>query len=232
VDVLTADLRSLLIAAAESPPDRRDQWVEPVARHGDRAIRELARWLDDRDLRDFALTTILRAGELGWAAAAEDALNEALHDGTSAPKRPSPGHAKVDGLVRGQLYRRTALHESGLGGNRQTGISYPAHGDHALLLPTVGGRETYGYHDRWDGDDFIYYGEWKGTPEMAMTGGNAAIVDRSPNLYLFTGQGHGVYRFEGQFEYLTHTTEWTERAGNVQRAIVFRLRRVSASVEL
>jgi hypothetical protein len=120
-----------------------------------------------------------------------------------------------------------------LGGNRQTGISYPRDGTHVLLFPTSGGRDHFGYNDRWDGEDeFLYYGEWKGSPKMSLTGGNAAIIDRSPNLYLLPAVSKGLYRFEGAFEYLTHTMEWTKREGNPQRAIVFRLRRVSDTVEL
>jgi hypothetical protein len=247
---MTEGLRSLLIGAAEAPPNRRFEWRERIARHGDIAVRALADWLHDEELREFALSTIVRAAELGaapialavlkqagrgqldreWHAEIERATDRISRVRPIAPRaRPT---ASVAQLVRGQIYRRTELHEAGLGGNRQTGISYPADGGHAMLLTTVGGGEHYGYRDRWAGDDFLYYGEWKGTPEMSLTGGNAAIINRSPNLYLFASQGKGSYRFEGAFEYLTHTTEWTQREGNQQRAIVFRLRRVSDAVEL
>lgn len=245
-----SELRTLLTAAAASRADDRGEWRDPIAQHGDAAVRALDEWLDDRDLRAFALATILRAAELGAAPIAEAVLRKAqrralaaagsseLGDAADAverlrgvgnPETPSP----IRRLVRGRVYRRVGLHAAGLGGNRQTGISYPANGNHALLLTTIGGREHFGYNDRWEGDDeLLYYGEWKGTPEMSLSGGNAAIIERSPNLYLFASEGKGFYRFEGAFEYLTHTTEWTKREGNPQRAIVFRLRRVSDTVEL
>ncbi len=94
------------------------------------------------------------------------------------------------------------------------------------------GREVYGYEDRWDGDEFLYYGEWSGSADMALTGGNAAIVDRSPHLYLFTGHSKGVYRFEGQFEHVAHSHEWAKREGQQAKALVFRLRMVGDRVDL
>jgi len=243
-------LDDLLRAAAAEPPDRRDQWRDQIANQGDAAVRALDPWLDDPDLRPFALSTIRRAAELGARPIAEvvlrraqrrvlatagaselavaaDALHAITHSGESRVE------AKLTRLVRGRLYRRSQLFGAGLGGNPQAGISYPANGDHALLLPTPGGRVRFGYNDRWaDAEEYLYYGEWKGSPDMSFSGGNKAIIERSPNLYFFPGQGNGLYRFEGAFEYLTHTFEWTERDRRRQRAIVFRLRRVSDTVDL
>ena len=233
---MTNDLSSLLIGAAESPPDRRDEWREPIALHGDWAVRALGPWLDRSDLRPFALSTILRAAELGAAPIAQAVLRQAQRRALASAGaselgeaadalgqlRPEPAAApRLTRLVRGRLYRRPELFATGLGGNPQAGISYPAKGDHALLLSTPGGHQRFGYNDRWDGEDeYLYYGEWKGTPEMSLKGGNAAIIERSPKLYFFQGQGKGLYRLEGAFEYLTHTLEWTKRDGNPQRALV------------
>lgn len=246
------NLQQALIGAAESPPGRRDWWSDKIAAHGVAAIEALAGWLSDADLREFALETIVMAAERGGqvaAGAAQSVLSDfdtrhLSRDQLAAFGRaqgrvdtlvrhapPNPEPARLTSLVAGRLYRRRELHRSGLGGNQQKGISYPASGRHALLFSGGTGREVYGYEDRWDRDEFHYYGEWSGSGDMTMTGGNAAIVDRSPHLYVFTGQSKGVVRFEGRFEYVKHFNEWTKREGKQARAIVFRVRKVADRVE-
>jgi hypothetical protein len=243
------ELRKLLIAVAESPPDQRYESVDRAAAHGPAAIDAVADWLYDGDRADFALAVISRVAAAGAAQKAYAVLadvqrrqihpirlarlvREAERIGEMLATQATRQRASLTHLERGATYRRSELHAAGLGGNRQTGISYPRTGDHALLMSTAGGKGHFGYHDRWEGDDYIYYGEWKGGPEMSMSGGNAAIIERSPNLYLFTSLGHGEYRFEGRMEYVEHSTEWTERAGKRQQAIVFRLRRVADRVDV
>jgi hypothetical protein len=246
---MTRDLKALMDAASRATPDEREKLGEQIARYGDDAVRAMEPWLDEPELRPFAASTIRRAAELGarpiaeavlrkaqrrvLAAAGASELGETAEAISDLRQREAPRPRVLTRLVKGWLYRRPELFAAGLGGNPQAGISYPAKGDHALLLPTPGGRQKFGYRDRWDGpEEFLYYGEWKGTPDMSLTGGNQVIIERSPKLYFFPGQGKGIYLFEGAFEYLTHTFEWTERDRNRQRAIVFRLRRVSHTVEL
>lgn len=251
---MAPDLQHALIGAAESPPARRDWWSESIAKHGVPAIDALAEWLSDDDLRPFALRTIVLAAEHGGQVALGAAQSVLAGFDTRqmsrdelatfwraqgridalAKHRPigPPAGGPIGDLVAGRLYRRTALHAAGLGGNRQKGISYPANGDHATLFPTGQGRDVYGYEDRWDGDEFVYYGEWSGSGDMTFTGGNQAIIDRSPNLYLLVGQGKGIYLFEGRFEYSGHTFQRAVREGKEARAIVFRLRKVSERVDL
>jgi hypothetical protein len=67
---------------------------------------------------------------------------------------------------------------------------------------------------------------------MSLTGGNKAIVERSPNLYLFVGQGSGFHRFEGRFMVVSHERVVAEREGTIGEAIVFVLERVAAKVDL
>lgn len=126
-------------------------------------------------------------------------------------------------LEVGRLYRRRELHEQGLGGDRQKGISYPAGGNHVLLFSGARHRIDYGYRDTWERPDvFKYFGEWRGPGDMTLTRGNAAIVDRSPNLYLFL-YAKGLYKFAGRFRCLGQDTEPTRRDGKSALAIVFRL---------
>jgi hypothetical protein len=130
-------------------------------------------------------------------------------------------------LVVGQAYRRKDLHDAGWGGNRQRGISYPAGGDHALLFSDPAKRHEYGYKDSWDGTNrYRYFGEWNGSGDMNMSAGNAAVRDRSPHLHLFAMSSQG-YRYQGQFRYIEHYIERTERDGRSLVAIVFLIERVA-----
>jgi hypothetical protein len=133
-------------------------------------------------------------------------------------------------LIVGREYKRGQdLHDRGLGGNRQKGISYPANGDYVLLFSDPDKRHEYGYKDSSDGpDSYRYFGEWNGTMQMELAGGNQAIIDRSPNIYLFVRSPKG-HRYEGRFTYANHEYEWTERDGRRQQAIVFMLHRAVAS---
>jgi hypothetical protein len=81
-------------------------------------------------------------------------------------------------------------------------------------------------------DRYRYFGEWRGSRDMSLTGGNKAIVDRSPNLYLFVGQGDGFHRFAGRFMVIDHERVIAEREGAVGEAIVFVLERVAGRVEI
>lgn len=144
----------------------------------------------------------------------------------AAPARVVGLGSHPGGLVAGQPYARRALHVAGMGGNWQKGISYPARGDYVLLFSSPTGRDIYGYNDHHESDEiFEYFGEWSGAADMAMTGGNLAITERSRELYLFTSIGKGMVRFEGRFELLEHRSAEAERDGRRGRAIVFRLRR-------
>jgi hypothetical protein len=126
--------------------------------------------------------------------------------------------------VVGRSYSRTELHDS-LGGNRQKGISYPAEGYHCLLFSDPLKVSEHGYADAPVGDDgYRYFGEWSGTGDMTMTGGNQVVFNRSPELYLFTRSSRGQV-FRGRFEYVDSDTEKATRDGQAHTAIVFNLRR-------
>jgi hypothetical protein len=79
---------------------------------------------------------------------------------------------------------------------------------------------------------YRYFGEWRGTRDMSLTGGNRAIVDRSPHLYLFVSQGDGFHRFEGRFMVVGHDRVVAEREGTIGEAIVFELERVADEVRI
>ena len=121
----------------------------------------------------------------------------------------------------------------GLLGNLYSGISYPSDGVHACLFSAGANSDSYGYRDMPAGENqYRYFGEWRGSRDMSLTGGNKAIVDRSPNLYLFVGQGSGFHRFEGQYMVVSHDRVVAEREGAVGEAIVFLLERIATSVKL
>ena len=140
---------------------------------------------------------------------------------------------RIDRLVAGKTYRRRSLHANGLGADLRKGISYPARGGPALLFSGTGHAE-WGYRDGWDGGEYRYFGEWPrgGGGDMVLTAGNAAILQRSPDLYLFTQVAPSLYRFEGRFASIGHTQEPVSAFGHTRLAIVFRLKREADVVEL
>ena len=201
-------LEEAVIGAGEAPPNVRIEFRDAIARHGPEGIAQVAPWLIDPKMAAFAVRVIGRAAEFGAAAEARRVLELAFIDipdpartdaaevlaklgsrrrqisrGTSKQKPAvSPAeYVGLDQLVEDRLYRRTELHTSGLGGNRQKGISYPAGGTYVLLFSDPHSVAEWGYRDIWLGaDTYRYYGEWDGSGDMQMRGGNLAIVRANP----------------------------------------------------
>jgi hypothetical protein len=247
------NLDGLLVAAGEAPPETRIGYRDRIAAHGSDAINRLldAAWIGDPHYAAFAVRTIGRAGELGARAEAITALRAALATNLSETHRndvlavlnslgvdlskrtKGPSKARrirstdlaVETLALGRCYSRTELHDS-LGGNRQRGISYPADGYHCLLFSDPSKASQYGYRDAPAGNDgYRYFGEWDGPGDMSMTRGNRVVMERSPELYLFTAAECGQV-FRGQYSCEAWETEKTTRDGHSDTAIVFKLRRV------
>jgi len=102
-----------------------------------------------------------------------------------------------------------------------------------LLFSGGTGRTDFGYEDQWrDGERYEYFGEWNGPGDMNMTGGNAAIRDRSPELFLFVERQSGQHEFLGRFELVDMERRQAVRDGRESSAIVFVLRKVADVVEL
>ena len=219
------ELDRLLAEARAAAPDQRIKYRDAIAEYGESAVQAVAPWLVDQRLGLFAVRVLLRVADQGSQDTVVDTLKGALaqdppelirSDIEAQLARLSPPRARrrakalrevppalvisPDELVVGRVYRRRRdLHAHGLGGNWQKGISYPADGHYVLLFSDPSKEAEYGYRDSWLGSDhYRYYGEWDGTGDMTMTGGNAAIQDRSPELYLFVA-APGGHRFEGRF---------------------------------
>ena len=246
-------LDDLLYRAREAGGLHRMELRDPLADYGVEALPGLVELVND-GYGAFAIRTIARIAERGARDECLAALQTVDRDrlgltvvadlddairrlSPSAPRhrpagaRPHTVTEPLRRLVRGDLYRRRDLHDA-LGGNRRKGISYPADGSHVLLFSGGAGRADYGYEDQPSGGDgFIYYGEWSGSADMAMTGGNQAIIDRSPSLYLFV-QRAARYEFLGQFELVRHQQVAAVRDGREGRAIVFELHRLADEVPL
>lgn len=248
-------LDDLLVAAGEAPPETRIEFRDRIAAFGTEAIDRLlgAAWIGDPKYAAFAIRTIRKAGELGSRQEAVDALRGALAAvltetqrgdisaalaalGADRPKPPKSSTqtprvrssvVTLEHLVEGSCYTRTELHES-FGGNRQKGISYPASGYHCLLFSDPLKASEHGYRDTPAGEDgYRYFGEWNGPGDMTMTGGNRMVMDRSPELYLFTRASCG-HVFRGRYQCGGWDTEKTSRDGHSHTAIVFQLRRVQS----
>jgi hypothetical protein len=253
------ELLDLLDQAREASVGSRIEYRDAIAAHGVAAIRAIRSWLGDASLVLFAIRVIEKAaatdvdarrlaiealrGVQGGAfaeSAKRDALDAirrlggAVRPAQGTRREPTPrSSGSLPALIRGYGYRRRELREAGLLGNIYSGISYPADGDHACLFSGGPNSESYGYRDMPSGDSgYRYYGEWRGTRDMSLTGGNKVILDRSPNLYLFVNEGGGLHRFEGRFMVTGHETVVAEREGTIGEAIVFALERVADEVRL
>ncbi len=262
-DDLHVALRDCLIGAAESPPEQRAKWVEPVATHGDAGIEAVLEWVHDSDLAPFAFQVIVRAAALGIRQTGTCDLQDierrqldptrfaALIRATDTIAALPPSEPHITGafsvtaidqpirplplrrLVSGEVYRRRdELHPSGLGADIFKGISYRTHGNHVLLFTGGHGAHEFGYRDGWHGDEFHYFGERRGDGDMQLTAGNNAIVERSPQIYLFSSVAKARYRFEGRFAVAGKQREPVNRDGGMRQAIVFRLRKVADVVDL
>ena len=197
---------------------------------------------EDTEAHGLAIETLrgVRGGAFAEHARrdAEDSLSR-LGTASRPSRLPRSGTPKGTtrsipmALIRGHVYRRRDLRDAGLLGNLYSGISYPADGDHACLFSGGPNSESYGYRDMPSGEkQYRYFGEWRGTRDMSLTGGNAALIDRSPHLYLFVNEGSGFHRFEGRFMVVSHERVVAEREGTIGEAIVFTLERVADQVRL
>ena len=244
------DLQHAMIGAAEAPPMLRIDFRDAIARHGDDGVHAVEPWLADDEMRRFAVRVVVRAVELGAAVDAATVLQRALAK-TDSPdaidelrwgldtlgvrrralstqakgRRPSIEPVTRDRLAPGKKYNRRELHAAGWGGNWQSGVSYPAEGDHVLLFSDPAAAHDHGYRDGWDGTHhYQYFGAWSGTGDMTLSAVNQTILDRSPNLHLLIRDGSG-WRYEGEFVCLGYEQQRTTRDGAEYQALVFRLER-------
>lgn len=245
------ELQTLLIGAAESPPSRREEWLERVAAWGADAIGAVSDWLYDADLAPFAVRVMRRAAELGDHAAAVAALlgvdERQLDDTTrwsvrgalkalgvdeSGTKPVSQPRRVLLALKRGDVLRRRELTAARAGGSQQSGISYSKTHPAVFLFSNPRSRGTHGYADGWEDEStYRYYGEWRGPGNMEMKWGNAAIWNKASDLLLFTAADKGMIRFEGVFEAIENATVQASNRGESALAIVFRLSRIAERYE-
>lgn len=242
-------LDDAIMGAAEAPPSIRIEFRDPIARYGVAGIARVMPWLTDPKLSVFAVRVIARAADFDAAAEASRVLLGALAGLTGparsdavdalqrlgaparAPRLASSRSAAAEQttlaeLVEGRVYKRRDIHDSGLGGNRQKGISYPARGSYVLLFSDPDSAHEWGYKDSWLGNDrYRYYGEWNGTGDMLPTGGNLAIQERA-EIYLFVKVPIG-HRYAGRFAYVVDERIPAVRDGREYSALVFTLERRS-----
>ena len=246
------ELDALLEEAAAADPGSRIEYRDRIASYGAAGIQGIAPWLNDArlgafavrvaeraatyDARDEAIRALKSAVQQAVSQAVVADATDALHRlaptsarqrSISAPRRRERDQANVmapDDLVRGKVYRRRELHLDGLGGNWQSGISYPADGTYVLLFSDPEAGREHGYVDRWSGDEYLYYGQWTGTGDMVFEVGNRAVMGRAEELHLFVAASGG-HRYEGRFRLSRHETASTVRDGRQWQAIVFVLER-------
>ncbi len=197
-------LAALMAEAADASPSDRMNYRDAIAAYGAEAITAVEPWLEDRKTAALAVHVIRRAAEADGALAitvlrrnyktatspvTRGDIGEALDAlGSRRSARSKPPRVRersevyvameLNDLVRGYFYARSDLHARGLGGNPQSGISYPAGGDYALLFTHPGNEGETGYHDRWvDGNEIQFYGQWAGAGDMPFNATNRKFVD-------------------------------------------------------
>jgi len=143
--------------------------------------------------------------------------------------RPKVGTQRPDDLKRGELFADRRTLSKALGGTPFRGISYNAKDDFVVVVSGASGASGHNYKDHWlDGgqERYLYFGEWNGCGDMGLRGGNLALRDRSPRLFLFV-EDSGAYVYEGRFKYVSHKTADVVRpkCGHRHNAIVFTLNR-------
>ena len=125
----------------------------------------------------------------------------------------------------GEVYKRSLIHEE-YGGNRQSGISYPAKHDMVFIFTGFSGEE-YGYNDRWENGYFLYYGEGQ-EGDMEFVRGNKAIRNQRENqkaLHLFQKVSKGFVKYLGEMEYVDYfVEERRDTRDNLRKVIVFKLK--------
>ncbi|MGH2967185.1 MAG: hypothetical protein ACRDMH_17640 [Solirubrobacterales bacterium] len=176
------------------------------------ALRELA---EEPDLGPFAIRTIRKIGDSGEA-------NEAAQTLRSIDRKQLTHSAVADldeALQALEQRRPRPWRKATTTGNRVFG-------------ELVAGLKYKRYDDHWIGNDRLqFFGEWSGPGDMTMTAGNAMIVERSPELWVFIESG-GLQEFQGVFAYESHRSLPMSRDGKPATAIVFTLLKVKDCVEL
>jgi len=124
-----------------------------------------------------------------------------------------------------EIYKRSLIHEE-YGGNRQSGISYPAKHYMVFIFTGFSGEE-YGYNDRWENGYFLYYGEGQ-EGDMEFVRGNKAIRthrEKGKSLHLFQKVRKGIVKYLGEMEYVDYfVEEGRDTEGNLRKVIVFKLK--------
>ncbi len=99
------------------------------------------------------------------------------------------------------------------GGTPLKGITYNADDDWVILVSSPTGHDTYDNQDGWMDAArarYRYSGEWHGCGDMRMSGGNAAINQRSPRIFLFVREGD-AFVFRGRFRMYRYERETAVR---------------------
>jgi len=121
------------------------------------------------------------------------------------------------------------------GGQQYGGISTPSATPFVFLFTGEEG-EAYGYHDGWDGREFLYSGEGQ-LGDMKWQAGNKAIRDHVMNkkrllLFMRHERGKTAQRFLGEFRFEGYFTRLTlDRKREPRQALVFRLLPVDAEFQ-
>lgn len=132
---------------------------------------------------------------------------------------------ELSDLVAGQIYKRTALHDS-FGGQRQGGISTPSKHPILMLFCNDSGS-LYGYSDGPQENGIFWYTGEGQVGDMQFVRGNKAIRDHRAegfSLHLFEGAEKTFVRYIGEAELVSyHEAIGPDINGDDRKVIVFEL---------
>lgn len=131
----------------------------------------------------------------------------------------------LNDLIVGQIYKRSALHDS-FGGQRQGGICTPANYPILMLFTNESGS-LYGYSDGPQGNGMFWYTGEGQVGDMQFVRGNKAIRDHladGSSLHLFEGAEKTFVRYIGEAELVSyHKAIGPDINGYDRKVIVFEL---------
>lgn len=130
-------------------------------------------------------------------------------------------------FIPDQIYKRSSIHDQ-YGGNRQSGISYPARHPYIFIFSNKSGHK-HGYEDGWDNSNvFTYSGEGQ-AGNMEFTRGNLALRNHQldgKRVFLFEGANKSFVKFITELEFLDiDYSETPDTGGSMRIGIKFFLKR-------
>lgn len=134
----------------------------------------------------------------------------------------------------GKIYNRQLDLHNLYGGNRQSGISPSAKYPYVFIFTYYTGKQ-HGYYDQWINEDVFEYTGHGQIGDMEFKAGNAILRDHKAlkkRVFLFSSEGKGLVRFEGELEYFNHQYfETLDSSSMLRLGIKFYFKRIGTLIK-